>query len=121
MTPNAQPREEWREAYDATGLSERIQSVELFAINHGFKEWDGITIPAFIESVLSSQRAEEYRRGVKDGESRTKNGVGRYQMGYADARAELAEKVKKLRVSDDASASYHNMLIDEVLVLLQAN
>lgn len=63
-----------------------------------FKEWKSRDemyggIKVFIRSLLKEEHTASYKEGVKDGETSTKNGVGRYQMGYEDGKKIMLREV----------------------------
>lgn len=51
-----------------------------------------VDIKDFIRNLFISREAAAYKEGVKDGETRTKNGVGRYQMGCADGQEDATQR-----------------------------
>jgi hypothetical protein len=57
-----QRENKWQDRWEDCGLKARITDVEMFAINHGFAEWKGQSIPEFIQSEIDLAVAEERRR-----------------------------------------------------------
>lgn len=59
-----QRENKWQERFQESGLEERIFNVDMFAINHGFLEWKGQSIPKFIQSEIDTAVAEEKERTI---------------------------------------------------------
>jgi hypothetical protein len=57
-----QRENKWQDRWEDCGLKARITDVEMFAINHGFAEWKGQSIPEFIQSEIDLAVAEERER-----------------------------------------------------------
>lgn len=99
-----QAREEW----ENSELSKRITATELFAINHGFEQWEGKTISDFLDSLIDKtvQMSEERIVNViKNKEKFTQkpmkchcNGAieGRMCVAYEDAYCDAEQNIISL-------------------------
>lgn len=55
-------KEQWKEEWANSEVAKRIESVELFAINHGFPQWNKPTVTDFIEKQVNLAVEEERER-----------------------------------------------------------
>lgn len=84
--------------FSQTNIAARVNASEVFAINHGFEEWDGLTISDFISALL-----EEYTWWMIENKALVNKSMTPEEAEKAMvAKAEHAVKLNLLLETEDA-------------------